>query len=72
MGKVRKVIKLGKAFAVTLPKGFAEDAEYILLLETEAGLLLKKAEVRERSGRLQDPAAPPLEPPPGRRRLHER
>jgi hypothetical protein len=70
---VRKVIKLGKGFAITLPKSFAGDTEYVLLLETGDQLLLRKAEVRERGGRLQDSRSPahPSESPPARADSHE-
>jgi hypothetical protein len=52
-GHLKKVLRLGGTYAVTLPKEFASDTDYVLIRETEEGLLIKKAKVVEE---------PPLHP----------
>jgi hypothetical protein len=53
--RLKRVIRLGTAYAVTLPKDFVSGAEYLIVKETEDGLLIKKAKIAEE---------PPLHPRP--------
>ena len=55
--KIKKILKLGGAYAVTLPREFAADAEYVAVIEAENGLFIKKVRVLEDEGPL-----PPLTP----------
>jgi virulence-associated protein VagC len=46
--KVRRVIKLGRASAITLPKEFATDTEYVVItIQNDKTLLVRPLEVRQ-------------------------
>jgi hypothetical protein len=61
-GRLKKVLKLGGTYAITLPKDFASDAEYLIVKEMGDGLLIKKAKVVEEVS-----LPPPTPEPPSRR-----
>jgi hypothetical protein len=57
-GKLKKVLRLGGAYAITLPREFAADTDYVLVIEAENGLLIKKIKVLENGGPLHPPTPP--------------
>jgi hypothetical protein len=59
--RLKKVLKIGGTYAITLPKDFAAGAEYLLLVEAGDGLFIKKVKIVESGG-------PPPPPTPHRRR----
>jgi hypothetical protein len=44
--KLRKVIKLGKSLAITVPRGYI-DSEYVRIVRIQDGFLVKKVRVEE-------------------------